>query len=629
MERRLTYRELGAAMAFTNTVLLHSAVINLLSSHSLLEKDPHEQPLTPAFHTLQNVGLRRHQIADFGRWKWRGVEIYGTDFRFLDATGRHSAPWFAGFAPSVSDSSAISFSSTPYRHDSRSAQRSLARHFSVGSWHVPLPTPIYQRRGYDLENWWQVKLPSGRHFWLRDSDDALFLEDPVRLHANAKAVLYRENKVASAAAGLEEIELRDLLDPSFLRNALFRILNCREQVKSLDVCGNYARSQRGFYDYPFESFEYSEMVGYYSIQRAMDWHLNIQSNEQKAFFSKFGLVGPIDVFVRAADSSGGGPFYAPVGSSVGSANPIIVVTTGDEFDDSNELRYLSKDSDVFFHEFTHHVLYRSVQPPAPRDGAVFVQPRALQEGLADYFTYAITGNNRLAESTDASGALRQGNAEGALPLELFDPPEIGNAYLIGDLISSTIWKLRQQLSVWQGEYNQIDKIVWDSFDLLPKAATLYQFACAVYVSAGNFEKENNVAAGSLTGPITAEFVARAFFESAVVAEGALCPNASTVLRDADILEDQDSVLPPVSGEKEPTEFTGASSAALPPFSGSLYIPQQSRKTWCGVVSLGGGTAAATGRVALVIPMLIAGAPWVAVMCRRRLRKRYGLGRKKS
>jgi hypothetical protein len=598
-------------MVFTNTVYLQTALLNLLAVNSSLHEDASFTQLTPAVLKSSQFSQKESLIADRGHWKWNGIEIYGSGFRYLLPSGDRTNGWFAGYAPAQQQLSEIFFSTSPFLHDAKSAQFEMAQKLGVGTWRIPLPSPIYHRKNGELENWWRVVLPNRQTYWLRDSDSWLSEEVPQAMGATAQVKVYRENKVASSAAGIELIELSDLLNPSYLRSRLFRILNCLDNAKSYDVCGNFARASRDVYDYPFDSPEYSEMVGYYSIQRAMQWHLNIQSDAQKKYFADFGLAGPIDVFVRAEDTFGAGPAYAPVGRSVGTTNPIIFITTGEESEEATDLKFLSKDSDVFFHEFTHHVLYRSVKPPAITDvdgGSIVVQPRALQEGLADYFTYAITGNNLLAESSSNSGFLRNGNFQGPLFERLFDPPEIEKAYDIGDVISATLWKLRQQLSIWQGEYNQIDKIAWDAIDLLPEVATLYQFACAVYVAAGDLEKQSNLSAGTLTGPIAAEFVERLFFENTTVDSGAFCPNASDLLKFADTLDEQESVLPPLSGEKTLVEFTGESPDALPPFSGSLYLPQQTRKTWCGVVAYESETTGSTGILLLLCAPLLIG--WI-------------------
>lgn len=597
-------------MVFSNTVYLKTALFNLLAVNSSLHEGSSLSQLTPAVVISPQLNRSGPLIADKGHWRWNGIEIYGSGFRFVMPSDDGATGWFAGYAPSQQQLNDIEFSTSPFLLDEKSAQFEIARQLGIGTWHISAPRPIYQRKKWELENWWRVVLPNGRTFWLRDADSWLSEEVPPSMAASAQARVYRENKVASAASGIESIELIDLLDPSYLRSRLFRILNCRDQAKSYKVCGNFARSSRGVYDYPFESPEYSEMVGYYSIQRAIQWHLNIQSDSQKSFFSDFGLVGPIDVFVRAEDTFGGGPAYAPVGASVGSPNPIIFITTGEESEEATDFKFFSKDSDVFFHEFSHHVLYRSVKPPPPPSGPdggpLIVQPRALQEGLADYFTYAMTGNNLLAESSSLSGFLRQGNFQEPLFEKLFDPPEIGKAYDIGDVISSTLWKLREQLAIWQGEYNQIDKITWDAIDLLPEVATLYQFACATYVAAGELEKQSNLAAGTLTAPIAAEFVERQFFKNTTVASGAACPGVSDVLQFADSLEEQESVLPPLSVDKDEVEFTGESPDALPPFSGSLYLPQQVRKTWCGVVGHENTASRSSGILFLLLAPLFIG-----------------------
>ena len=604
------YTVVGGEMIFSNTVYLQTALFNLLAVNSSLREADSFAQLTPSIEKLAQLSQTESLIADRGHWEWNGIEIYGSGFRSVLHAHDKSVGWFAGYAPVDHKLSGIQFSTSPFLNDARSAQFEIAQQLGLGTWQLPLPSPVYQRKNGDLENWWRMKVPTGETYWLRDVDAWLSQEVPQPMSATAQAKVYRENKVSSSVTGIESFELKDLLDPSYLRSRLFRILNCRDQAKSYKVCGNFARASRGVYDYPFESSDYSEVVGYYSIQRAMQWHLNIQNDAQKKFFTDFGLSGPIDIFVRAEDTSGGGPAYAPVGKSVGSSNPIIFITTGEESEDATEFKFFSKDSDVYFHEFSHHVLYRSIKPPATKseDGitVVVVQPRALQEGLADYFTYAMTGNNRLAESSSLSGFLREGNVQEPLTANLFDPPELGKAYDIGDVISSTLWKLRQQFSTWQGEYNQIDKITWDAIDLLPEVATLYQFACAVYVSAGQLEKQTNSTAGSLTGPIATEFADRLFFENTTVASGAVCPSVSSLLKVADTLDGQESVLPALSGEKTRIEFTGESPDALPPFSGSLYRPQQVRKTWCGVVGYESKTAASRSVVLLIIAPLLIG-----------------------
>ncbi|NBW81032.1 hypothetical protein EBR21_04690 [bacterium] len=330
------------------------------------------------------------------------------------------------------------------------------------------------------------------------------------------------------------------------------------------------------------------MVGYYSIQKAMEWHRGIQSDAQKNYFGDFGLKGPIDVFVRA--DIAGGPSYAPFSQNLDTTNPVIYVSSGIEgrTPETGELANTSKDSDVFFHEFSHHVIYRSIVP-----STTYSQPRALQEGLADYFAYGITGNNQLGESINGGTApLRAGNLTNALSFDNFQPPESWDVYRAGELLSSILWKLRESLGVWKGNYKRIDKVVWDAVDLMPKLGTFYQFGCAVLRQAAAFEKSENLAAGTLTNPILQEFANRQFFADTNPGSGNGCPAVNAILQVVDQREAQKSELPLVDNPKTPVTFTGEGQNALPPYGGSLYQPLQPRKVRCGNLAVQGSNPAA-------------------------------------
>lgn len=601
-------------MLFSNGVLASAAAARLFVSPMALVDETRMVRLQPALDSFS--GFLDHPLQpssiQTGSWHWDGIELHATQFKIGFETRTHEPFWFAGFFPAT-DLTADAFSfSAGHRLDMIQAKSFFAEHMHTGSWEISEPKPIFHVENGELVSWWKLRTDRGRVYWMRESDGFWGEEMPLPLHANAKALLYRENKVASAGAGLEEIQLSDLIDVSYLRNKFFRVLNCQGSKISYDKCGNYARSAGGFYRYPYESSEYSEMVGYYSIQRAMEWHRGIQSNSQKSSFENFALKGPIDVFVRADATNA--PFYVPRSSLLESDNPAIVVSTGAEDNvTSGTLSFLSKDSDVLFHEFSHHIIYRSVQPNTSAS-----QARVIQEGLADYFTYAITGNNRLGESIYGGEPLRQGNLNTALDASLFSPTGSWNPYNVGDILSSALWSLRLTFAEWKNGYNQIDKIVWDAIDLLPPLATNYQFACAVYVSAGNFEKRENLTTGSLSSLIANEFAKRLFFASATPETNALCPPISSILRDVDIEESLESGLPLIETPKKPVIFTGEGKPALPPFSGSLYQPLQPRRTLCGSVASSTSPVREMSLFFIVVPVMIGS------MLRRfaRLRNRF-------
>ena len=592
-------------MLFSNAVLAPAVASALLANSLQLTEGRRQTELMPFIGNpgpMSNTSDGR--ILQAGHWQWNGVEIYGTPFKLTRSPMSGEVQWFAGFSPV--DKAIVDAMESAQHHalDRLQARSIFADFLRMGSWEIDLPQPIFQFSGNSPEAWWRMKLaPSGRIFWLRERD-SFFAEQPaIQMGAQGTALVYRENKVASAGKGLEEIPLTDLVDSSYLRNQFFRVLNCLGLPQSFVKCGNYARSNSGHFQYPFESDEYSEMVGYYSVQEAMRWHRGIQSDKQKVYFENFALKGPIDIFVRA--DAANAPFYSPNSGKLDTTNPVIVVSTGMESDNlPGVLSFLSKDSDVFFHEFSHHVIYRSVEPTRAAS-----QPRALQEGLADYFAYAITGNNKLGESTFGGVPLRQGNSESPFMTELFVPEFAWNPYDVGVIVSSIGWSLREKIGDWKNGYKRMDKIIWDSVDLLPKLATIYQFGCALVKQSESFEKSENIPAGQITSQVIKELANRQVFANEIPGANG-CPAINDVLKAIDILEQQPSDLLLNETPRNAVVFTGEGRAALPPFGGSLYQPLQPRRVGCGSLTTSNPlTSTHSARVLsliLLFPLLFSG-----------------------
>jgi hypothetical protein len=528
--------------------------------------------LQPKITTSEVFSDRRMYSAHSGYWTWNGVDLHLSQFKIAFAdNGQKDLIWFAGkFPDRAALVDQLSGAGSGHNLHPVQAQGIFADSLKVGSWDLPLPSPVIRMGNSGPEAWWKIVAGSGqRIFWLRESDGLFGEESPVVMGSGGIARVYRENKVVSGSTGLEEFPLTDLLDVTYLRNRLFRVLNCMGGKASFLKCGNYARSADGRFLYAFDSVQYSEMTAYYSVQKAMEWHRGVFSESHKKFFSDFNLAGPIDVFVRNVTS--GGPSYSSRNVGLNTSNPVIFVP--EEF---SGLVNLSRDSDVYFHEFSHHVIYRSVKPTNENPQS---QARAIQEGLADYFTYAMTGNNLLGESVTEGSSLRQGTKDTALVTEIF-----GDAYAAGELLSSVLWTLRTENGDWKGNYKRIDKVVWDAVDFMPELGTFYQFACALVKTADAFEKSENLTAGTLKTPLTSRLAERQFFEDQTIDPALGCPKVSAVLKAVDEGESQPSELPLDVKLPAPVTFTGAAVKALPPFGGSLYQALQPRKVGCGVLA---------------------------------------------
>lgn len=145
--------------------------------------------------------------------------------------------------------------------------------------------------------------------------------------------------------------------------------------------------------------------------------------------------------MRAPKGTPNNALYQPAVSSSG--YPQIMVGDGD----GNILQNLGKDNDVVSHEFSHHILFRTLTNTTG-------ESLVLHEGLADLFTFMQTGNACLGESICPSGSsacwlpdrcLR--SAENDLSyLDTTYRSWVSAPHLRGQLISAVLWDLAQDLN---------------------------------------------------------------------------------------------------------------------------------------------------------------------------------------
>lgn len=375
---------------------------------------------------------------------------------------------------------------------------------------------------------------------------------PLAFHLDGKArALYRENRIASAAEGPLELDLPDLKDGTFLTGRRLRILTCNSMLLDYARCTQGLRGYDGIFETAFDSGEYEEANAYASISRAMAWHRSLMNSEMIDKYGDFGLKYPLDVFVRVRRKKGNettldvaGYFQRGLG---GTESPLINIGTGWEEGQAGSdirLRYLGKDADVLTHEFGHHVVARSLTETTEQSGS-------LHEGFADYFTYAMTGNNTLAESVVPLGSgskfLRHANLTGSIA----DYIKLDDIHRIGEYWSSLLWNLRGQLGPWKNGFAVFDKIVWDSIDFLPANAGFYQAMAALVKSSEVFALAEGRDKASLRKPIIDSFRAAGFFAEGETLPNGLPPPASVLMRtsaDEQDLTRQVKVYPTLSGE---------------------------------------------------------------------------------
>ncbi len=448
-----------------------------------------------------------------------------------------------------------------------------------------LPTAISLEPGYEFRVNADPSLPGkswGMPYALtvHAQTGEIIESSPLGFNLDGSALLYSENSVASSQEGLRKQILPELRNGALLTGKWVRVLNCKQNLISYEDCPQVIRGKNGEFNVKIEDDRYDEVNAYYSVNRAIAWHRNIMGDEMKKEYGDFGLEYPLDVFVRVQRSLPGGTTTFDTASYLqngwsGTSPPVINIGTGWEPgqpEDKSRLHSLGKDADVFMHEFNHHVIARSIKETTEQSGG-------LHEGFADYFTYAITGNNTLAESVvsinSTSKALRTANILGTIS-EFYSRKDI---HLAGEFWSTCLWDIRKILGTWKGDIKEFDKIVWDSIDYLPVDAGYLQAVLAIIRSTENFAKQNNLDANNLKSKIIDSFKKRGFFADGAPDSSGVPPPNPLLLRmgKKEIVKDPAQKIYPKLGTGVSMEVGQPGSA-----SGEFNVTQ---KRFCGYIGV--------------------------------------------
>lgn len=457
-----------------------------------------------------------------------------------------------------------------------------------------------------------------------DAETGQLLEQaPKAFHLDGVGRAYRENSIVSSSEGIIEVPLPALESPGAkLSSPIFQVENCSLQAVS-DACIFKASANGGDYrNIATSSDSYDEVVAYYSISRAMAWYRSLMGvtpgpfqleNTWGSLRQNFGIgsekIAKLSVYVRAqtrTPNSGqtlDNAVYLPAGSSGGNA-PEILIGTGWEASMTGTppraLRYIGKDSDVSMHEFGHHIVFRTINQ-------IKGQALGMHEGFADYFTYAITGNNLLAESVVAGApSLRAGDREGTLAD--YPPTSATPPHTAGEFWSTVLWDIRGSLGSWQGNFAKFDKIVYHALDLMQPNETYYGAINALARSADIFALSTGDDAVSLKEKIFAQFFKRGFLEK---------PNGN-------------GTVPPASALLlASTPSTGLANEAKTSSSGSNSGSRSKKSSFLGIscmvgTELHGAAHADLGTLLLLLSLLCM--PLLQLRHRSRVPKRLAIGR---
>lgn len=408
---------------------------------------------------------------------------------------------------------------------------------------------------------------------------------PLALNLNAQARLHFENKAISPTRSL--VDLHNLVGTGeALTSDTFHIVNCQGIDPSISSAGctqTATGTDTGdgtVYDYDYDDEEYDEVLGYFALDWAWQWNSFIREQpglsagrmdtwSASSTRSTLGIASnqKITVFTRSVAKTSGGTSTSqnaqcyPWGFR-GDSAPVLVIGTGCETSACTGLRYLGKDSDVFMHEFHHHIVARTL--------TVFSgETLALHEGLADFLTYATTQNNIIGEGI-LDGGLRSGDMEGVIS-QYYNVSlgRVGEVHIIGQFLSSVLWDLRAQLGIFKvssapnGRSYVADKVIWDSIDLLTQAETFYGFIAALGKSAEAFAIANGMEPIALKRVVYSVFAARGFISEP--------DSAGTLPAPTVYITGGDS-------------STNTAAAYNPPISQASTSSSSKNKSWCGVIA---------------------------------------------
>ena len=304
---------------------------------------------------------------------------------------------------------------------------------------------------------WEVQLKRGMRRWFAQADaDMVYYLINNDLHVEKEAFVYYPN-----IEGEGEIVVIDTDEEGFLRNCCFHSLPYGR--KPLVVESDAVR-------FAVDDSRYAELAAYVFANRMLNFFQGLGYRWQDR--------QPLQLSVHAQNFSeqqlSSNARYEPASVTQGAR---IMIADGDDYG----LKNLPLDFDVVAHEFSHHVIYRTLKARSE-------QAIALHEGLADYFTYAATGDSCLGETICPQGSslcyvdgqcLR--TADNDLRIE-----DGHNNHARGQVISALLWDLHEQ---WGIAADTVLRIVYDTVALLAKNSDLRAFALTllhVAVSYGDY-----------------------------------------------------------------------------------------------------------------------------------------------
>ena len=214
---------------------------------------------------------------------------------------------------------------------------------------------------------WKIKFTIDKMLYEVQMDLAdIYSSSGIFFDVDGKASIYPNNHLDSS---LQEFTLTGLVNNGTLENQYF--------ITEIDSSSSESRATATDFNFTFDtsSSQFAETSIFTNVNRTFDWFRSIG-------YTSFG-ANKMTLMVHAVlNNSTNNALYQP-----SQTNPTIYIGDGD----GKILQNLATDADVVTHEFGHHVIYDTI---TTTQGESLV----LHEGLADFFTFAKSGDACLGES---------------------------------------------------------------------------------------------------------------------------------------------------------------------------------------------------------------------------------------
>ena len=237
-------------------------------------------------------------------------------------------------------------------------------------------------------------------------------------HAQGQVYTYPKNKMETPETAAFPVELSD--NSEYLENKYFTTnLNTSIYPK--------AQSANGIFNIEASDPRFEEAAVFINANRMIGWYQGMGYTDEQ-----FGSPTRMILNIHATtDGSSNNAYYWPADSR---NPPAIFIGDGD----GKFLQNLATDIDVISHEFGHHVIWQRIQETSG-------ESLVLHEGLADFFTFAKTGDPCLGESICPSNtnvcSWNQCLRSAENNYQMGDPEISGEAHVHSQFVSGMLWDM--------------------------------------------------------------------------------------------------------------------------------------------------------------------------------------------